>query len=114
MIRSEVERFAAWRGQRRAAPVVAAVWRQAEQLRREELARAAGALSAEEHARLDRLTAALVGKLLHGPCARLRAALAEPDGAAHVEAFRMLFDVPDEGGGDVEADVIALPRRGAA
>jgi glutamyl-tRNA reductase len=114
MTRGEVERFAAWRGQQHAAPVVAAVRRQAEQLRREELARFAGTLSAEEHARLDRLTASLLSKLLHGPCARLRAASAEPDGAAHVETFRMLFDVPAEGGGDSEADVIALPRRGAA
>jgi glutamyl-tRNA reductase len=114
MTRGEVERFAAWRGQRHAAPVVAAVRRQAEQLRREELARVAGTLSAEEHARLDRLTASLLSKLLHGPCARLRAASAKPDGAAHVETFRMLFDVAAEGGGDSEADVIALPRRGAA
>jgi glutamyl-tRNA reductase len=114
MTRSEVERFAAWRGQRRAAPVVAAVWRQAEQLRREELARVAGALSADEHARLDRVTASLLAKLLHGPCARLRVASGEPDGAAHVETFRMLFDVATEGGSASEANVIALPRRGAA
>jgi glutamyl-tRNA reductase len=114
MTRSEAERFATWRGELYAAPVVAAVWRQAEQLRREELARVAGALSAEERARLERLTASLFGKLLHGPCARLRAASAKPDGAAHVETFRMLFDVAAQGGGDSGADVIALPRRGAA
>jgi glutamyl-tRNA reductase len=115
MTRREVERFATWRAQLYAAPVVAAVWRRAEQMRREELARVAGALSADEHARLERLTESLLGKLLHGPCARLRAASVKPDGAAHVETFRMLFDVAAADVGDARAtDVIALARRGAA
>jgi glutamyl-tRNA reductase len=96
MVRSETTRFDAWRRQRSVTPVVGSVWRKAEQLRREELARVAGTLSAEERDLLDRLTASLVGKLLHGPCERLRAACAHPEGAAHVETFRMLFDVAAE------------------
>lgn len=113
MVRSETERFAAWRVGLDAAPVVTSVRRQAEQLRRDELARVAGTLSAEERDRLDRLSASLVGKLLHGPCERLRAACAQSDGAAHVESFRMLFDVGAEQS-DGSNNVIAMPRHGAA
>lgn len=113
MVRGETERFAAWRIGLDAAPVVRSVWRQAERLRREELARVAGALSAEERDRLDRLSASLVGKLLHGPCERLRAACAQSDGAAHVESFRMLFDVAGERHGESD-NVIAMPQQGAA
>ena len=114
MVRGETVRFAAWRRELSAAPVVGSVRRQAEQLRREELARVADALSADERDRLERLTASLVSKLLHGPCERLRAACGQPDGAAHIESFRMLFGVPGEQHGGETGDVIAMPRRGAA
>jgi glutamyl-tRNA reductase len=113
IVRRETTRFAAWRRELVAAPVVGSVWRQAEQLRREELARVADALSAEERDRLERLSTSLVSKLLHGPCERLRAACGQPDGAAHIESFRMLFDVAGETDGDL-ADVIAIAQQGAA
>lgn len=113
MIRSETDRFAAWRGARAATPVVQSVRRQAEQLRREELARVGGALSDEERDRLDRLTASFVAKLLHGPCERLRVACAQSDGAAYVESFSMLFDVAAERRGEA-TNVIPMPQQGAA
>jgi glutamyl-tRNA reductase len=109
LVRREADRFQAWRHESDAVPAVTSVWRQAERLRREELARVAATLSADERDRLDRITASLVGKLLHGPCERLRAACATADGAAHVETFRMLFGTDDESAG-----VVALPRREAA
>jgi len=110
MLRGELARFAAWRRELSVAPVVGSVWREAERMRREELARVAGALTPAEQERLDRLTASLVGKLLHGPCERLRAACAEPDGGAHVESFRMLFGV----GAGEPPNVIPMPQQGAA
>jgi len=108
-VRHEAERFVAWRRESDAVPAVTSVWRQAERLRREELARVAGTLSADERDRLEQITSSLLGKLLHGPCERLRAACATADGAAHVETFRMLFGIDDESAG-----VVALPRREAA
>ena len=112
MIRGEIERFAAWRRELFVAPVVGSVWREAERLRREELARVADSLNPGERDRLDRLTASLIGKLLHGPCERLRAACAEPDGGAHIETFRMLFDVT--AAGDEFPNVIPMRQRGTA
>jgi glutamyl-tRNA reductase len=112
-VRGETERFLVWRRELDAVPAVRSVWRQAEQLRRAELARIAGTLSAEERERLEHLTASLLAKLLHGPCERLRAACTTPDGPAHVETFRMLFGVDAEARVD-GADVVAMPRRHAA
>jgi glutamyl-tRNA reductase len=93
-VRRETERFATWRRELEAAPALQAVWRQAEELRRAELGRhGAGVLSAAEGERLDRVTASLVRRLLHGPCERLREACAMPGADGHVESFRMLFGV---------------------
>jgi glutamyl-tRNA reductase len=113
LVRVETERFLVWRRELDAVPAVRSVWRQAEQLRRAELARIAGALSADERERLEHLTASLLVKLLHGPCERLRAACTMPDGAAHVDTFRMLFGVDADGRGD-GADAVVIPHRHAA
>jgi len=113
LLRDETERFVEWQRELDSLPVVRSVWQQAEQLRREELARVAGVVTAEERERLEQLTSSLVGRLLHGPCERLRAACTTPEGAAHVATFRMLFGVDAEGCGDA-ANVVAMPNRQAA
>jgi glutamyl-tRNA reductase len=59
-----------------AAPLVVQLRRRAEEIRREELARARarlGGLTAEQEAALEAATRAIVNKLLHGPTAHLRA-----------------------------------------
>ena len=109
LLRGETERFLVWRRELDAVPAVRSVWRQAEQLRRAELAQIAGTLSAEERERLDHLTASLLAKLLHGPCERLRAACTTPDGAAHVETFRMLFGVDGEARAQHQASAVRRP-----
>lgn len=114
MVRRETERFLCWRRELEAAPALESVWRQAEALRRAELERAGDALSAGERELLDRVTASVVRKLLHGPCERLRAACVTADAAAHVEAFRMLFGVDAEPAAGAAANVVALPQREAA
>jgi glutamyl-tRNA reductase len=88
MVRDEADRFAAWRDALTVAPAVRTVWRRAEEIRQAELA-ACGPLDPAELERLDRVTAALVRKLLDGPTKRLRAAGA----GSRLEAFRELFDV---------------------
>src|SRR4051812_16639061 len=96
LVLDEVARFGAWRRELPVAPAVRSLWRQAERIRREELARC-GALDPADLERLDRVTAALVRKLLDGPTRRLRAATAA-GGGPHPDGFRELFDVPDGGG----------------
>jgi len=110
LVRTEVERFTAWRQEVEAAATVALVWRQAERLRRAELARLAAELDAEELMRLDALSAQVLKKLLHGPAERLRAACARAGGRAHLESVRALLDASGANG----ATVIQMPRRDAA
>jgi glutamyl-tRNA reductase len=90
LVRDEVQRFAAWRGELALAPAVRSVWQRAEEMRRAELARC-GPLDADELERLDAVTARLVRTLLDGPTKRVRAARLEP-GAPHLDVFRDLFD----------------------
>jgi glutamyl-tRNA reductase len=89
-VRAEVERFVDRGRERELGPLIEAVWRRAEETRREEIARC-GPLPAGELERLDRVTAALVRKLLDGPSRRLRTA-GDPE---RLDAFRDLFGVEE-------------------
>jgi glutamyl-tRNA reductase len=71
LLRCELARFAAWRRQAGAEPLVAEMWREAERIRASELA-SMGGLTDSERERLDSLTRSLVRRLLHGPAQRLR------------------------------------------
>jgi glutamyl-tRNA reductase len=90
LVRAEVARFADRRLERDLWPVIEAVWRRAEETRREEIARC-GPLPAGELDRLDRVTAALVRKLLDGPSRRLRTAADRE----RLDAFCELFGVEE-------------------
>ena len=90
LVRAEVTRFADRRRERELGPLIEAVWRRAEEMRREEIARC-GPLPAGELERLDRVTAALVRKLLDGPSRRLRTAA----GRERLDAFRDLLGVEE-------------------
>ena len=94
LVRDEVQRFAGWRRDLTVAPAVHAVWRRAETIRRNELARC-GQLDPDELERLDRITAAVVRKLLDGPTKRIRAAAAE-GAAPRLQVFRELFELDEE------------------
>jgi glutamyl-tRNA reductase len=74
LIEAETARFAQWRREAAAAPLVEALWREAERIRVAELARLEG-LTEEERQRLDALSRSLVRRLLHVPAQRLREAL---------------------------------------
>ncbi len=98
----ELDRFSAWYRSLDAEPIVAELQRQAEEIRRRELAAAYAKFPAETHGDLDRLTRSLVRKILHHPSARLREAEGEV-GAARLAVARDLFrldarlDPPDGG-----------------
>jgi glutamyl-tRNA reductase len=114
LIRREARCFDAWRRERDATSALRAVWQQAEEVRRATLEGIDGDVGDAERERLDRITAALVRRLLHGPSERLRAAAATPAAAAHLATFRLLFDVPAADDAAEGADVVALPRRDRA
>lgn len=74
LLDDEARRFEHWRREAAVAPVIAGLWRRAEEVRQSEVARRAATLGEEEAARLDATTAAIVRRLLDGPSKRLRAA----------------------------------------
>ena len=76
IVAEEVERFRAWRESRGVTPTIAALRHRAEEVRAREFAATIGrlhGLSDEDAARIDRMTRALVKKLLHAPTDALRA-----------------------------------------
>ncbi len=90
MLGRELDRFFSWYKSLDAEPVVAELQRQAEDIRRRELASAYARFPPETHGDLDRLTRSLVRKILHHPSARLRDAEGE-NGAARLAVARDLF-----------------------
>ena len=96
ILAEEVERYLASSAERTAAPTVGAFRRQAEAVRRAELERFAGRLeSLDPHQRevVEALTRGIVGKLLHEPTVRLKAAAGSPRGERLAESLRALFDL---------------------
>jgi glutamyl-tRNA reductase len=78
-----------------AEPLIARLQKQAEKIRRQELADALPHFPAETHEELERLTRSLVRKILHHPSARLRA----KDGAgdlSRLDLVRELFRLDDD------------------
>jgi glutamyl-tRNA reductase len=79
IVAAEAERFAAWRTSRDAAPAIAALRAQAEEIRAQELERARGRLgrlTAAELSVVESTTKRIVDKLLHVPMLRLKEAAA--------------------------------------
>jgi glutamyl-tRNA reductase len=110
IVGEEVERYAEWRTGLAVTPVITSLREMAEAVRQGEIARVARGdepLSAEEHARLDAVTRAMLNKLLHEPTVRAREAAGSQDGLRHIDSLRYLFglDLPDHppAGDDSEA-----------
>ena len=81
-----------WKRSLDAMPVVRDLREHFERVRLEELERALGNASGEERARADRLTRALVNRLLHLPTVRLKDVdPASDEGASRLRAARELF-----------------------
>ena len=96
LVRGETARFATWRRQADATPLVRSIWREAERVRAQELAQLDG-LSEAERERLDELTRSLVRRLLHLPTQRLREACEAPDGRLKLELLQSLLAVSPPG-----------------
>jgi glutamyl-tRNA reductase len=103
IIEADVTRYADWLRTLAVVPTVAALQERGEVARLAELERTLSRmeLSAEERARIEAMTAAIVKRLLHDPIATLK----DPaDGDRYTEAVRALFKLDDPGApGDTEA-----------
>jgi glutamyl-tRNA reductase len=94
LVAEEAERFREWQASRGVVPAIAALRARAEEIRMQELGRAARRLerlSAEDRRTVEALTVQLVNKLLHDPTVRLKEAAAVADGASYADAVRHLF-----------------------
>jgi glutamyl-tRNA reductase len=96
IVSEEVDRFSVEVTARQAAPLVAQLHAQAEQVRTRELARFAGRLhdlDDTEREAVEALTRTIVAKLLHGPSVRLRHDAGTPKGERNAAAVSDLFDL---------------------
>jgi glutamyl-tRNA reductase len=92
IVTEEVAKFSCWLRGLGATPTVVALRDHFERIRLEEIDRMLSQASAEERVRADRLTRALVNRLLHAPTVRLKDA--DPlsaDGRWRLQAARELF-----------------------
>jgi glutamyl-tRNA reductase len=90
IVDQEVARFTAWLRQNGATPTIAALRRRAEQAREAEVARTLArlpGLGAQERARIEAMSKAIVKRILHGPITRLK----EPASQPLMDAARELF-----------------------
>lgn len=88
----EAERFGCWLRSLGSTPTVVALRDYFERVRQDELNRALACVSQEERERAERLTRALVNRLLHVPTLRLKDADAgSTDGQLRLETVRDLF-----------------------
>lgn len=98
IVSDAVAGFAEWRSGLVAAPAIRGLREQAEEIRRLELERTAGAwdsLSDTDRERLEALTKSIVNKILHEPTVRARAAVQNAEGLRHIESLRHLFGLDE-------------------
>ena len=106
IVEAEVETFWRWFESLDAVPTIVALREKLEVIRRAEVERhliAFGPLDARQREALERLTAAIVSKILHAPLSTLRRHQSDPGEAFYVEATRRLFSLgadPDDDDGE--------------
>ncbi len=103
IVQQELAHFRSWFRGLEAEPLVARMQKQAERIRRQELADALPRFPEETHAELERLTRSLVRKILHHPSSRLRAR----DGAgdlSRLDLVRELFHLDSDADSDADGE----------
>ncbi|HEV8581852.1 MAG TPA: glutamyl-tRNA reductase [Thermoanaerobaculia bacterium] len=95
IIDQELAHFRTWFRGLEAEPLIARLQKQAEKIRQQELAEALTRFPAETHEELERLTRALVRKILHHPSTRLRAK--DGEDLSRLDLVRELFHLDDDG-----------------
>jgi glutamyl-tRNA reductase len=99
LIAEESAAFMGGQREARLSPTIRVLRARAEQVRQQELAKAAGRLAGlddRQRAAVEAMTRGLVNKLLHDPMVRGKALAARPDGDLYVAALRQLYHLdPD-------------------
>jgi glutamyl-tRNA reductase len=98
ILERELSLFRAWYRSMAAEPLIAQIQKQAERIRAQEVAQALPRFPPALHDDLDRLTRALVRKILHHPSSRLRGG--DREELSRLELVRELFRLDEEEGGD--------------
>ena len=99
IVESEVDAFWRWFTTLDVVPTIVALRARLEAIRRRELERTLasfGAVDARQQQAIERLSHAIVNKILHAPLKALRGNQSEPDEAFYVEAVRRLFRLETE------------------
>ena len=94
IVAAERDRFYRWYRSLAVEPLVANLQRQADEVRRRELARVLPGFPEEYHEELDRFTRSLVRKILHHPSTRLRQQQGE-EALPRLDLVRELFRLED-------------------
>ncbi len=97
IVDQELAYFQAWHRSMQAEPLIALLQKQAERIRRQELAQALADFPEASHEHLDRLTRSLVRKILHHPSNRLRGRGGE-EHLPRLDLVRELFRLDDPDG----------------
>jgi glutamyl-tRNA reductase len=97
ILEQELSHFHGWHRSLQAEPLIALLQKQAESIRRQELAQALPDFPEASHEHLDRLTRSLVRKILHHPSNRLRGRSGE-EHLPRLDLVRELFRLDDEDG----------------
>jgi glutamyl-tRNA reductase len=95
ILEQELDHFRGWYRGLEAEPIIAQLQKQAEKIRRHDLAEALSRFPPETHADLDRLTRSLVRKILHHPSTQLRGRDGVRD-LSRLDLVRQLFRLDDE------------------
>ncbi|HUF78869.1 MAG TPA: glutamyl-tRNA reductase [Thermoanaerobaculia bacterium] len=95
IVEEELGHLLAWYRGMEAEPLIARLQKQAERVRRQEVAAALDRFPAETHEQIDRLTRSLVRKILHHPSKRLRNGNGE-EILPHLDLVRELFQLDGE------------------
>jgi glutamyl-tRNA reductase len=100
IVDAAVIQFRRWFQSLDVVPTVIALRDKMEELRQKELKKTFGSLSAaseEDRAAIDRLTAALVNKILHGPTVFLKQSANKDEKSLYVDMTRKLFSLDEPG-----------------
>lgn len=99
IIKGEVSEFLTWLDHLEVAPTITALRGLAENIRREEVEktlRRIKGLSDKDREALDKMTRAIINKLLHAPTVNLKKKAETEEGGAFVQTARYLFDLDKE------------------
>jgi glutamyl-tRNA reductase len=108
IVNQEVAQFHSWLCSLNIVPTIVALRSRFEEVRQSEMAKTVGAwkdLGPEDEKRIEALTAAIIGKLLHSPLTVLKQCGQGNRSDLYVDALRQLFDLGAAGACDDESTI---------